>query len=163
MSSPTISLPWEKLNRMCHAISALYDGIPSDLFRSGIMKMILDHVTSGSVTISELQGRQYGLHRSEDCLILSLPFSEDERLILKRNGYDVAAMSSTELEDLFYQAYHDAGCIDIDTGLDAVLPNLLAIGRLKASLSLEWGAYLITHVQDEETGAWMACPASPVF
>jgi hypothetical protein len=163
MSTPTISLPWKKVSRMCHALGELYDGIPVDLFRAGIMKMLLEHVTSTPTAIADLQGREYGLHRSDDVLILSLPFSEDERLRLKRAGYDLDSMSSSDVERLFYEAFREAGCIEIDTGLDAVVPNHLAIGRLKASLSLEWGAYLITYVQDEETGAWMACPASPVI
>lgn len=163
MSHPIIALSWNKLSHMAHALNSEYSGIAVDFYRAGIMKMTLEGLTSTEVSIDGLLGRPYGLHSCVDKVVLTLPFSEDELRLLTDAGHDLNRMDADEVGSLFQRVYADLGHLELDVGIDGALPENLNTGALKAIRSNNWGAYLLTHVRDEETGAWMACPPSPLF
>lgn len=163
MPHPIISLPWDKLNQMAYALNDQYSGVAVDFFRSAIMKMMLEALASFEVSIEQLMGRPYGLHSCLDQVALTLPFSDEELHLLTQAGYDLKRKSAEEIGALFQQAYANLGFLHLDVGVDGALPKTLELGALKAIRSNEWGAYLLTHVLDKETGVWMACPPSPLL
>ena len=162
MTSPIISLPWSHFNRMAYSLSEFYSELAADFFRAAIMKMMLESTAGNSVSIDTLMGRAYTPMKSNENINLSLPFTEDELDALASTGRDLSKMSAERIGALFIELYEDAGALLIDVGVDSVLPSFVETESLKAVRSNDWGAYLLTHVRDQESGGWMPCPPSPL-
>jgi len=149
---------------MAYSLSELYSCTAVDFFRAAIMKGMLESIPDNSVSINGLLGRAYTPVESKPEFIhLSLPFTTDELDRLASAGIDLSKMSAEHIGALFTDLYESAGELLIDVGLDSVLPSTVETESLKAFRSNEWGAYLLTHVKDEESGVWMACPPSPLI
>lgn len=161
MPHPIISLSWNKLNRMAYSLNDQYSGVAIDFYRASMMKIMLESIASVKITTEQLLSRYYGLHPCISRVTLELPFTDNELQLLTDAGHNLLLMTAEDVGQLFQEAYKDLGYLELDVGVDGSLPKAITQGALKAMRANEWGAYLITHAMDEETGGWMACPPSP--